>query len=534
LSVEAIKAAKEQATVKLEEIPLEADRDLLLRYAALADEKKRRATEERILYYRPHPKQASFHTAGAKYRLRCASGGNRSGKTEVSMAEVVAHVLGHRPWLPKDHPDYTVIHPMTGLPFKRAGKPVRILVVGESFGEQVAKVLLLKLLGNPEANEGGLLPRKYVRSTKKNQQGIISEIRITDGSVIYFKSYEQDKKLFESENYDAVALDEPPPREHYIAIARGCMDSGAPIWMAFTPLSQAWIHDELWTRDDVFKIHFDVADNVGYGLTQANVDEIIKDYSEEEKEMRVHGKFFHLGGLVYKEFGETHLLVRPDRHKWKWPIDGRYRYLMHLDPHKRKRHKAVWVAIRPDDTYLVIGEAQTPPDDNRISTMAPVILDYEKTFLQIPSDEIERLIDPASKEPGVTGEVETSVLDDLDACGLVFKIGSKKRATAISWTKELLFCKPDEGVFPRLYVFKDCSQIRYEFGHYQWEEWKGKDVQERKDPNPDPRKKHDDYIEGLHRIILETYVPRIEDDESDRHGYPVHHYPVVQGFSTGY
>lgn len=518
-----IEKKRQQHAAQLAAISTEKDRELLLELDALQAEKQRRRTQERIRYYSPHLKQQAFHAAGQKYRLRIILGGNRSGKTESSMSEAVAHALGYRPWLPEGHPDRQVMHAITGQPLKT---PNRGLIVGESFGEQIKKVILHKLLGNPSAKEGGLLPTPLIRSVKRNQQGVITEIYLSGGGAMFFKSYEQASKLFESENYDWYALDEPPPREHYIAIARGCTDSGAPIWMAMTPLSQAWIHDELVCRDDVFKIHFDINDNIGFGLTSEAVAEFEKDLTEDEKEMRLRGRFFHLQGLIYKEFDrQVHLLPRPDK---KWPSSDAWQYWMHVDPHVRKRHKAVWVAIRPDGTYLVIGQLQTPPETNLISHFADMICSYEKSVLGLRPDEVERLIDPLSTEPGVT-ETGVSIKDEFAKYGLYFQLGSKRRDTAIHYTHELLRSRPSEGVYPRLYILSDLDQVIYEFEHYQYEEWQGRNVQERKDPNPSPRKKFDDYIEGIHRIILATYTP---DSEDDYRGYDTR--PVIHGFSTGY
>ena len=528
MTKEAIKAAKQQSRAELSDIATEADRELLIRYHALEGELKRRRTNERIRYYTPHLKQQNFHAAGAKYRLRFIFGGNRSGKTECSMGEAVAHALGYRPWLPKDHPDYVVMHAIAKKPIQ---VPNRGLIVAESFGEQIKKVILHKLLGNPTSKEGGLIPTPEIRSVKRNQQGVITEIHFQNGSAMYFKSYEQAVKLFESENYDWYALDEPPPREHYIAISRGCTDTGAPIWCAMTPLTQAWIHDELVPREDVFKIHFDITDNIGFGLTAEAVAEFEKDLSEDEKEMRLRGKFFHLGGLIYKEFSrETHLIKRPDK---RWPVGGSWRYFMHVDVHKRKRHKAVYMALRPDGVYLVIGQQQTPPDNNRISAFADQLLSYERHELQLSRDELEghRLIDPLAKEPVSTGD-GVSVLAEFESKGIYFSDGSKKRDTAIHYMRELLRHRPSEGVYPLLYVVEDCDQVIFEFEHYQWEEWKGANVADRKDPNPDPRKKNDDYIEGIHRIVLETYEPPSNESESDYYGYQTKN--RIEGFSTGY
>lgn len=519
---ESIRERREAAVARRAPESVDEDRELLLQIEALESERTRRRTQERIRYHTPHDKQQTFYAAGAEYRIRLILGGNRSGKSECGMAECVAHAIGYRPWLDESDPDYRVIHKLTGKPLE---VPNRGLIVCESFDEQGKKVIIPKLLGNPGQKEGGLIPTTLVKGVKRNQTGVITEIYLTNGSTIFLKSYAQPVKLFESENYDWYSLDEPPPREHYIAIERGATDSGAPIWMQLTPLSQAWIHDELCSRDDVFKIHFDITDNIGYGLTAEAVAEFEKSLTEDEKEMRLHGRFFHLQGLVYKEFGDIHLVPRPTT---PWPRNDRWQYWMHVDPHVRKRHKAVWIAIRPDNVYFVIGALQTPPETNLISHFADQIHAYEQDFLKLRQDDIERLIDPLAVPPSVVG-TGASIIDEFGASGLYFRTGSKDRATAIQHMHKLLHCRPAEGYYPQLYVLNDLHEIRFEFSHYSFEEWRGKDVAERRDPNPDPRKKFDDYIEGIHRIVLATYIP--DEGENDQHEWAA---PKRARYSTGY
>jgi len=113
-------------------------RMLLAEADILRTERKRRFSEEWIRFYKPHPKQCIAHYDPA--RIRCVLGGNRSGKSHFSMVEAYAHAVGKRKWLKEDDPSYSIDIPI----------PNKGLVIGESFGEQVKKVLIPKLLGDPE------------------------------------------------------------------------------------------------------------------------------------------------------------------------------------------------------------------------------------------------------------------------------------------------------------------------------------------------------------------------------------------------
>jgi hypothetical protein len=63
----------------------------------LTAEKNRRLTENRLAYYKPYPKQAEFHNAGAKHRERLLMAGNQLGKTLAGGFEVAMHATGRYP-----------------------------------------------------------------------------------------------------------------------------------------------------------------------------------------------------------------------------------------------------------------------------------------------------------------------------------------------------------------------------------------------------------------------------------------------------
>ena len=63
-----------------------------------------------IYTFVPHEKQWEYLTSPAQ--IRCAFGGNRSGKTTVGSVDVMQQIMGFRPYLHWDHPLY-------GIPIKR-------------------------------------------------------------------------------------------------------------------------------------------------------------------------------------------------------------------------------------------------------------------------------------------------------------------------------------------------------------------------------------------------------------------------------
>jgi terminase large subunit-like protein len=105
----------------------------------LETEKTRRLTEDRLKYYKPYPKQAEFHTAGANYRERLLMAANQVGKTYAAAMELAAHATGQYP------PDWK------GYKFDRA---IRSWAAGETT-EVVRATIQLLLLGEPGQHGSG-------------------------------------------------------------------------------------------------------------------------------------------------------------------------------------------------------------------------------------------------------------------------------------------------------------------------------------------------------------------------------------------
>lgn len=473
------------------------------------DERKRemdrRKREFSIRYYAvkpdgtargPHPQQIKFH-ADTKL-IRIASGGNRSGKSTAGVNESVAHMLGYRPWLPETDPNYKV----------KVRVPNKGLICGESFGEQINKVLIPKLLGDAEKNIPGAIPKDELAGVRRNPQGVIVAISLKCGSVGYLQSYEQKIDLYESADYDWVHLDEPPPRPIWVAIQRGLTDRKGRTWITMTPLKEPWIYDELYTRDDVGLYYFDIEDNLDFGLTREGIDSFARNLTDDEREARLRGKYFHLSGLVYKSYGRQHRIKRfhvPS----SWPI------WMHIDTHPRTPHHAVYVAIGPDDRKYVVGAIKNTDTNNQVKPFADTLLTFEKEILRRRPDDLIRLIDPFSQTPDPLQD-GMSISDAFSDMGIRCKPGSKNRDSGILLMQQHLNYNPDLGIYPMIFFFDDLDGMHMEMTHYIWDDWQKK-VGEGKTEKQEPKKKNDHYIEGVHRVLLEkpVYFEETNDDDHE-------------------
>lgn len=490
--------------------------------AQLKAEKEWRKRHYAIRYYAvrpdlsvsgPNPVQIKFHSDDHQGRI--VSAANRVGKTKMGTNEDVAYALGYRPWLAEDDPHRKV----------NIRVPNKGLICGETFGEQVDKVLIPKLLGDAESRTPGAIPTQEIAQALKNQQGIINYIRYKNGSEQFLQSYDQKVDLFESADYDYAHFDEPPPRPIYIAVKRGLTDRNGKWWMTMTPLKEPWIYDELFSRPDVAVFYGMIEDNLGFGLTQAGIDSFASDLTEDEKEARLRGRYFHLTGLVYKSYDKLHRIKRFDIPP-SWPIWN------HIDTHTRTPHHSIWVTVDPQGRKYVCGELRNSDPTNRVKAMAEAILTYEKVKFNRDHprriDDVVRLMDPSASAPNPVDGL--SIWDAFADMGIRCRAGSKNRDSGILLTQAALQHDVAKGMYPELYFFDDLAGIHFEMTHYIWEDWQRKTQQYRTEKQV-PRDKDDHFIEGLHRIMIDgpTFEAGQDDDsESD------YEQQAVSNSPTGY
>lgn len=439
---------------------------------------------------------------------------HNSGKSHTSLAEAAAHALGQRLWLDKNDPHYDV-----GIKVPNKG-----LLMAESF-DKVGTVLIAKLLGDPESGWPGMLPKACVDKTKKNQQGIINFIKLTNGSTMTFQSYDQDPKLFESSDYDYAVFDEPPPQRIWKAVFRGLTDRLGKAWLALTPLKEPWIKERLVDAEHVATFIFDITDNLGFGLTQQAIDEFARELDPDEARARLHGEFLHLQGLVYKVYARNEKIFRSPREKLlpkdrfgHTHVPGSWGLCMAIDPHPKTPHRALWATPRPDGNLIFCGILVNEDPDNLVSTFADDILAYEKDVLGFPNARaVDRLIDASSQiNDPLSGN---TIWDGFADKGIVCEIGTKDRDGCIKQTKERMRYDPLQKHFPTIFFCDDLYDLDKELKRYIWDEWMTRSGAQKTEKQV-PRDKDDHSIENMHRIIyFDPQPPPVmgaEDDDNYR------------------
>ena len=126
---------------------------------------------------------------------------------------------------------------------RRYSRPTKGRVLANDFKKAVGEVIT-------EAIDDWI-PKSLILHKSRNSMGIFDKywIQHISGGVSTFDiiTYEQDSSVAEGWNGDWAWYDEPPPRGHRIATARGLVDRLGWEIFTLTPLKEPWLFDELWS-----------------------------------------------------------------------------------------------------------------------------------------------------------------------------------------------------------------------------------------------------------------------------------------------
>ena len=299
-------------------------------------------------------------------------------------------------------------------------------------------------------------------------------------------------------------------------------------WLTLTPLTQPWIYDEIYTKADNKTIHVvttDIRDNPH--LSEDAIKEFETKLTDEEKEARLHGRFLHLTGLIYKQFDPSFHICEPVKVKSNWT-----RYFC-IDPHPRTPTACVWVAVDPFGNHWVYDELWLKDAD--IEQVAHAIHAQEG---DLPAH--YRFIDPAmDKDNTLAGGFNAR--KELMKHGIYcqranndFVLGKSRIDQAL----KLKYVHKLQTEVPQLRIARNCVQVIFEFQHYIWAD-RRRNTDEF-NPKEMPQKKNDHFMDCLRYIY--NADPRFVDNEHDEAEDEVKYageytkYPTKQtvGRSSGY
>lgn len=234
-------------------------------------------------------------------------------------------------------------------------------------------------------------------------------------------------------------------------------------------------------------------------------------FKDEDRDVRIHGKFRYLSGRVWKTWDRIVHLV--DRKMWKEGersviINGqppqKWPRMFLIDPHDQKPHALLWIAKDPNYLlYYCYREAWLV--NKTFSEAVRYIRDVEIAN----RDRIQwRIIDP-NFGPKTQGNTKTTVREDFErearniGFPMTFTYGDDHAALGRKRVAEMLAFDTTKPISiinrPSLYVCNDLNQCIYQIEHHIWPD------KDSADPDPmleRPVKKDDDFPACLRYFAL--------------------------------
>ena len=447
-----------------EEVPQPTEEQLkaaLLELDQIERVQRERKKKSGIDYYVPNAAQLRAHKSKARIILYC--GGNRAGKSTYGAADLAYH-------LTRRYPDWFPIE-------RRFTRPIKAVVVCDA-NAKIEKVI------EPKIKE--YLPSKYILHEKR-VGNYLNRIVCRDGSTVDFLSSEQDDMAFEGADWDFYWGDEPQKKRKFDAIMRGLIDRGGKTVLTFTPLVEPWMKEILVDKADGKQIEtfvVDTTDNLfdiegNPILKKENIEEMMSLWDEETIETRIHGKFFHLRGVVYPIFCDVH------------QTDFDYTYpdpvICVLDPHDRQPHHLIWAVIDRTDDIHIHSEMSI---HCTVQELADRVRKLEKSQ---GYNMRRRIIDPNfGRKPLIT--TGRNMIEELyrAGCSGWMEADDAKDEGHLK-VKEYLHFKRNQPISeinkPKLFFHRQRVPITIRsIRNYQYEEWIGKIAGER-DPKEKPKDK---------------------------------------------
>lgn len=381
-------------------------------------------------------------------------GGNRSGKTELGAMVTMVWALGKEYF--RDEPIWEHIK---DLPIPEP--PNNIWIVGLDFPTLKAVIWREKLLSG--RNHPALVPKDAL-ATEPNNTDL--EMVFENGSVIKCKSADSGREKFQSASVDLVWIDEEPEAAIFDECYQRTVDCKGKILVTLTPLvdiasgvREPWVYDlyeeMVKGRSDVKFAKLSVLDNP-YVPEDEKTKLKEKWSGHPEEAARLFGDFVQRSGLVYNLWSSAKHLVAPR------PVPKDWTRVVSIDPANTGITAAVWGAIEPGTNNLHLFR-EYYQSNLTISEHAKNIL------LRNRGEAIDFwLIDPkwgAQRD----GSNHKSGQQLYRESGIPVRLAEVDQDYGLQVSKEYLGATLDAtSRHPKLYVFNDLHNFRYEIEHYTW------------------------------------------------------------------
>ena len=408
--------------------------------------------------FNPLPRQAAFLSSRAK--IAVYSGGNRAGKTEVGAVKAALLANGVLGLLYPGFPD--------------DGRPTKGLVSGLDY-KLVSKVLRPKLQR--------ALGRSVHSWSEKNQMW-----RLKNGSEIWLASEESGEQKYQAIDIDWAWKDEfgDAKSEGIInEIMRGLVDRNGCLFVTATPTLGASWAGPLWyepwrdaTGDTDGQIHYcsrpghcsangvtfyfvNTEDNA-YLSRDAVKDWIARQVTEEQKAVRLHGRFVTLEGLVYPMFDLSRHVID------SIPIPKEWQKWRGMDFGLAAPSTCLWAALEPavegrGPRLHIYREVYDTRQGKTVQMTSQLIKDASNE-----EEYVQTLLDPScwnrDPAPEAVGGFFV-VADEYARCGVYAERANNEVESGVERLWRYLGAP---GTVPSLVIHRCCENLVREMRRQKW------------------------------------------------------------------
>lgn len=409
--------------------------------------------------------------------------GNKTGKTTGACIIAGEYALGRQLWTHNrkfDQVRWDLFH---------RKPPLRIAHFTEDFSSHDETIIPTYL---------SWLPKGEITSLPRSPSGNYVQIRFSNGSVVFLRTYDQGYDKAEGKDYDLIVDDEPPPRDVFTAQLRGLVATNGRMYIAATLLKEAWLYDEV---QNSFNKVFAAEIYENRWLSKQAIENFSASLSEDERQIRVFGKPTSLTGAIYPEFKDSypHVIEQKDR-LWSeqdtpWPI------VMGLDPHERKPLYCMWAYLTPTNGLVWFDHALIPSG-------ATEAIFRELNAIEKSHHSRSRIVvmDPnrgRAKQIGNTSWLETFEEHDYEVI-----LGDDSLALGHGAVHNLLHYDTDrEGKIAHVPAMQFMENLRgrgnpiAQLIRYTWDDWaRGRRIE--KSPKEKPKELNKDFPDVVRYVAL--------------------------------
>lgn len=419
-------------------------------------------------------------------------GGNRSGKTELGAFIAMVWLLG------KSYFEGTEVWELVkDLPVPEP--PNNIWVIGLDFPTLRDVIWGEKFINGRQ--HPGLLPKDDLIIKKVNQSDY--QIFAQNGSLITGKSADSGREKFQSASVDLIWIDEEPEVEIFDECYQRTIDCAGKILLTLTPLTDTasgvrtpWVFDlyeasQKGGTDSKF-VQLSVLDNPH--VPDEEKEKLLQKWAGHvEEKARLYGSFVQRSGLVYNMWNPKFHMVKP------FVIPKEWRRVVSIDPAATGTTAGVWGAFDEKGNLFLYREYY---DRDK------VVSEHAKGLLMRNAGEVVDiwLIDPKWGSQRNAADHKQNMLLYRES-GIPVRLAEVDESFGLNVSLEYFNSTMTAGSrHPRIFVFEDLHNFRFEIEHYVWDSFsKGDQKGLSKDK---PRKRNDHLLNAMQYMCAGRFKGR--------------------------